>query len=313
MVVGNLGEKATKTLRFYGTEVLRTIRGTRWSLSPVAISRPVFVVGCSRAGTTLVYKTFSESEELGSLQRETHDFWAELHPLGEQWWQSHALTAQDASQRDRDVVSRYFYVHTGRRRFVDKNNQNGLCIPYLYALFPDAHFIYVKRSPGDNINSLIEGWRRPDEFATWSHTLPATVAVDGGAFDRWCFFLPPGWRDYLNAPLEEVCALQYRAMNEALVASRDLVPKGQWTEIFYEDLLRDPVAGFRRTFVEAGVTFTAALERHCKDVLANPYNAFSEIRLDKWRNGDNRERIERVLPSVVAVATAMGYEPRAAA
>lgn len=301
-------EKVVKTLRYYGRGLVQALRGIRWRVSPVAVSRPVFIVGCSRAGTTLVYKTFSEAEELGSLQRETHDFWTELHPLAEQQWRSHALSAAEASSRDREVVARYFYVHTGQHRFVDKNNQNGLCVPYLYALFPDAHFVYVKRSPGDNLNSLIEGWRKPDEFATWSHILPATVAVDGGSFNRWCFFLPPGWRDYLNASLEEVCALQYRTMNEALVACRELVPTRQWTEIFYEDLLRDSVSSFRRAFEAAGIRFSAALECQCAEVMATPYNAFSEIRLDKWRNGRNRERIERVLPSVTAVAKAMGYE-----
>lgn len=308
--VAELEEKVVKTLRHHGRGLVRAMRGFRWSLSPVAVSRPVFIVGCSRAGTTLVYKTFSEADELGSLQRETHDFWAELHPLAEQQWRSHALGAAEASLGDREVVARYFYVNTGRQRFVDKNNQNGLCVPYLYALFPDAHFIYVKRSPGDNLNSLMEGWRKPDEFATWSHILPATVAVDQGAFDRWCFFLPPGWRDYLNASLEEVCALQYRTMNEALVACRERVPARQWTEIFYEDLLRDSVSGFRRAFEAAGIRFSAALERQCADVMATPYNAFSEIRLDKWRDDRNRERIERVLPSVTAVANAMGYEPQ---
>ena len=306
--MAELEEKVVKTLHHYGRGMVRAMRGVRWSLSPVAVSRPVFIVGCSRAGTTLVYKTFSEAEDLGSLQRETHDFWAELHPLAEQQWRSHVLTAADASRRDRDIVARYFYVHTGRQRFVDKNNQNGLCVPYLYALFPDAHFIYVKRSPGDNLNSLMEGWRKPDEFATWSHILPATVAVDEGAFDRWCFFLPPGWRDYLNASLEEVCALQYRAMNEALVTCRSLVPARQWTEIFYEDLLRDPMMSFRVAFGEAGLTFSPALESHCSEVLAKPYNAFSDIRLDKWRDGRNRERIEHVLPLVADIVHDMGYQ-----
>ena len=308
--VADLEEKVAKTLRHYGRCLIRALRGARWSISPPAVSRPVFIVGCSRAGTTLVYKAFSEAKELGSLQRETHDFWAELHPLAEQQWRSHALDANDISPHDRAVVARYFYIHTGRGRFVDKNNQNGLCVPYLYALFPDAHFIYVKRSPGDNLNSLMEGWSKPEEFATWSQTLPATVAVDGGKFTRWCFFLPPGWRDYLGASLEEVCALQYRSMNEALVACRDLVSTQQWTEIFYEDLLRDPAAGFRRAFQAAGIAFSPALERHCAEVLATPYNAFSEIRLDKWRDGRNRACIERVLPSVTAVAKAMGYDLR---
>lgn len=306
--MGNLNEKVAKTLSHYGSYLIRGLRTVHWRLGRLSASRPIFIVGCSRAGTTVVYKTFSEAEELGTLQRETHDFWSELHPLAEQQWQSHALGAKDASPRDREKVGRYFYTYTGRTRFVDKNNQNGLCIPYLHALFPDAHFVYVKRSPGDNINSLIEGWRRPDEFATWSETLPANVAVDQGNFKRWCFFLPPGWHDYVDASLEEVCALQYRTVNEALVQGRMLVPAQQWTEVFYEDLLRNPVEGFRRAFTDAGVYFSPKLQGHCADVLATPYNAFSEIRLDKWRDGGNRERIERVLPNVAAVAKAMGYE-----
>ena len=105
-----------------------------------ALERPIFVVGCSRAGTTLVYKTFSESRELGTLQRETHDFWAMLHPLAERDWRTHALTALDASERDRNIVSRYFFVNTGRRRIVDKNNQNGLCVPYLFRAFSGCTF-----------------------------------------------------------------------------------------------------------------------------------------------------------------------------
>ena len=306
--VDGLAEKINKNIHYYGKASLRTLRGAWWDVRRYPAIRPVFIVGCSRAGTTLVYKTFSEAEELGSLQRETHDFWGELHPLAEHHWESHALAAQDASQRDRDIVTRYFYAHTGQRCFVDKNNQNGLCVPYLYALFPDACIVYVKRSPGDNINSLIEGWGKPQEFATWSDHLPEKVAVDGGRYTRWCFFLAEGWRDYLNASVEEVAAFQYRAMNEAILAARTTIPSGQWTEIFYEDLVRDPVAGFRRAFEDVGVAFSPALERHCAHVLGEPYNAFSEICLDKWRDGRNRERIERVLPVVAAITRAMGYD-----
>jgi hypothetical protein len=306
--VAGLAEKINKTIHYYGKVSLRAVRGAWWDMRRYMAIRPVFIVGCSRAGTTLVYKTFSESAELGSLQRETHDFWSELHPLAGQHWESHALAAEDASPRDCDIVTRYFYAHTGHRRFVDKNNQNGLCVPYLYALFPDACFVYVKRSPGDNINSLIEGWGKPQEFATWSDHLPEKVAVDGGRYTRWCFFLPQGWREYVNASIEEVAAFQYRAMNEAILAARATIPPGQWTEIFYEELVRDPVAGFRRAFEDAGLGFTTALEGHCAKVLGEPYNAFSAIRLDKWHDGRNRQRIEGVLPFVSDVTQAMGYE-----
>ena len=299
--------KVDKTLRHHGQRALVAARSARWDVSHRSLERPIFVVGCSRAGTTLVYKTLSESSELGSLQRETHDFWIGLHPLAEKGWRSHALGASDASTRDRNAVSRYFYAHTGRLRIVDKNNQNGLCVPYLRALFHDAHFVYVKRSPGDNIHSLIEGWGKADEFATWSDNLPTEVRVDGGRYRRWCFFLFDGWQRYVDAPIEEVCAAQYLAMNRAILEASVAIPRAQWTEIQYEDLVRDPVRGFRAAFESCGLAFTPTLERHCAGVLETPYNAFSAIRLDKWREQKNRERIERVLPKLAGLVAEMSY------
>jgi hypothetical protein len=300
-------EKIDKNIRHYGSAAQRAVRGLRWSFGQVPVREPVFVVGCSRGGTTVVYKTLSEADELGSLQRETHDFWAELHPLREKQWRSHALGVADASQRDRDVVGRYFFRYLGARRFVDKNNQNGLCVPYLYALFPDARFVYVKRSPGDNIHSLIEGWGRSDEFATWSESLPHEVRIDGGRYRRWCFFLFDGWRDYLDRSIEEVCAAQFVAMNEAILNARDAIPARQWAEIVYEDVVRDPVGAFRQLWNALDLRFGQRQERHCRNVLQRPYNAFSEIRLDKWREQGNRERIQSVLPRVADVARRMGY------
>ena len=303
--MSELLEKIDKSLRHYGAAAQRAARDLRWSIAPVPVKEPVFVVGCSRGGTTVVYKTLSEADELGSLQRETHDFWAELHPLEEKRWRSHALGAADASQRDRDTVARYFFGHLGARRFVDKNNQNGLCVPYLHALFPDARFVYVKRSAGDNIQSLIEGWGRSEEFASWSKTLPAEVRIDGGRYRRWCFFLFDGWRAYLDRPIEDVCAAQYVAMNEAIIEARATIPPAQWTEIVYEDLVRDPVAAFRAVWSDLGLHFGARQEAHCRNVLGTPYNAFSAIRLDKWKEQRNRSRIEHVLPQVAEVARRM--------
>lgn len=305
--MGEFWEKVDKTLRYHGRQASIALRGAWWRVHPVKANRPVFIVGCSRAGTTLVYKTLSESPELGTLQRETHDFWVGLHPLQKKNWGTHALGAGDASEYDRDFVTRYFYSWTGNPRFVDKNNQNGLCVPYLFSLFPDACFIYVKRSPGDNLNSLIEGWGRPDEFASWSNDLPARVAIENGRYKRWCFFLADGWQKLTDASIEEVCAFQYNAINNAIMEARGLVPESQWTEVFYEDLVRDPVGSFRDTFHHCGIGFDEHVRRHTQDVLQRPYNAFSEIRVDKWKDGVNREKIEQVLPAVHETAIDMGY------
>jgi len=301
-------QKVDKTLRYHGRRAIIGLRGLWWDIRRYKVERPVFVVGCSRAGTTLVYKTLSESRELGTLQRETHDLWAELHPLQDRNWETHALAAGDASDHDRDYIARYFYSWTGKKCFVDKNNQNGLCVPYLRALFPDACFIYVKRNPGDNLNSLIEGWGRPDEFATWSKNLTTTIAIDDGTYKRWCFFLADGWRQFVNARIEDVCAFQYDAINQSILDAKPAIADQHWHEVFYEDLVRDPVGQFRTMFNACGLVFDERLARHCENVLNLPYNAFSAIRVDKWRDGRNKDRIRRVLPTLEKVAKQMGYD-----
>ncbi len=303
----NFIEKVYKTLAFYQGEIIGALRGLHFDMLSVEMHDPVFVVGCSRAGTTLVYKTLSESRGLGSLHRETHDFWAQLHPPAARQWISHEIPPDLANDQDRRLVDKLFYTATGKTRFVDKNNQNGLSIPYLRGLYPDAFFIYVKRHPGDNIHSLIEGWRRADTFATWSDQLPAEVAIENGRFRRWCFFLAEGWRDYLTASIEEVCAFQYREMNQAILAARQAVDPERWCEVRYESILDDPVETFRGIFTHCRIPFDAHLERHCSQVLENPYNAFSKIGKEKWKSTENRDRIEKILPQVWPVAQAMGY------
>ena len=305
--MADLINKISKTLSFHAKRLQRSLRGKWWNIARTPAQRPVIVLGCSRAGTTVVYKTLSESPQLGTLQRETHDFWVDLHPVENKHWNTHALDASDASSQDRDFVTRYFYAWTGRSRWVEKNNQNGLCVPYLQALFPDAVFVYVKRSPGDNINSLIEDWGKPDKYSTWTDQFPEKVAADNGRYTQWCFFLAEGWRDYLNSPIEDVAAFQYNSINRAILDSRAHVPPSQWVEIYYEDLVRDPVAGYKAIYQGCGLDFTPDVEAHCQQVLSKPYDVFGEIKLDKWKEGRTRERVERVLEQVAPVARKMGY------
>ena len=131
--------------------------------------------------------------------------------------------------------------------------------------------------------------------------------MEGGRYRRWCFFLAEGWRNFTSAPIEAVAAFQYEAINRAILDARDAIPATQWVEVFYEDFLRNPAQAFRRVFEGCGLRFDSRLEQHCAQVLDIPYNAFSPIRLDKWKDGRNRERIERALPQVAAIASRMGY------
>ena len=298
--------KVDKTLRFHARRALRASRGAWWSLMGCSAVQPVFVVGCSRAGTTVVYKVLSEATELGSLSRETHDFWDARHPVAARDWSTHALGPEDASPEDRGHVARYFFSQTGKHRWVDKNNQNGLCVPYLNALFPDARFVFVTRHPGDNLASLIEGWLRPEEFATWSRQLEVRVNFEGRALP-WCFFLSDGWRAYANRALEEICAFQYRSMNEALLAAECTLAPERWTRLAYEDLLRAPAETVRGLFTRLGLRYDVRTAERCESALGLSYNAFSTIAVDKWRASPHAARVERVLGGLAPVAARLGY------
>ncbi len=299
--------KVTKTIRHHAYNTLIKIRGAWWDYARPVADRPIFIVSSSRSGTQMLYKTLSESSEIGSLQREIYSIWDSLHHPADKNWDTHTLTADDASQHDRDTITRYFYAHTGKTRFVDKNNQLGLAVPYLHALFPDATFVYIKRSPGDTLNSMIEGWKKPERFAKWSKALPDKIAVDAGVYTHWCFFLPDGWREYQQASVEEVCAYQYRSIHTALLEAKKNIPVSQWFEIFYEDIVNNPVTELRSLFQQLGLSFGGGIEKHAVNLLSKPYDSQFEIRLDKWLDSTHRARIERVLPSLNDIAQAMGY------
>jgi len=309
-----VAEKVDKTARHYGRRFVHGCRDWWWPwVDRRALCRPVLVVGCSRSGTTVTYKTLSLAPDIATLDREAHAFWEALHPAAERGWQVHDLTAGEATDGDREAALRYYHHFLGARRFVDKTNQNGFRIPYLEALFDEPYFVFVKRSPGDNIHSLITGWGRPEEYGDWSVELPAEVRIDRGRYRRWCFFLFDGWRDYLDAPIEEVCARQWQAYNSAVLAARPGIPPERWLEVVYEELLTDPVAVFEALFHRLGLEFSAAVRRHCETVISRPYNAFSRPERDKWRHSVDRARIERVLPMVAETAAALGYTEEVAA
>ncbi|HET9642106.1 MAG TPA: sulfotransferase [Burkholderiaceae bacterium] len=305
--LAELGIKVRKTLQHQARQATVAARGRLWDAMRWPAVRPIFIVGCSRSGTLMLYKTLAESRELGALKRDLYAFWWRLHPPARKQWATNALGAEDATPYDRDAITRHFYAHTGRLRLVGKNNAHGLCIPYLHALFPDAHFVFIKRNPGDTLNSMMDGWARPERFATWSIDLPAEVAVDGERYTRWCFFLVEGWRAYLRSPLEEVCAFQYAAIHRAILDARAGVPSSQWTEVFYEDFIRDPLTGFRRLFASCDLRFDPALQRHAATALTRPFEPQSEIRAGKWREQAHVTRIERVLPALQGLARELGY------
>jgi hypothetical protein len=116
-------------------------------------------------------------------------------------------------------------------------------------LFPNAEVTYIHLTRGfaQSINGLMDGWLYPLGF--FSHDLSkiaCELAIQGYsdtvAFGRkwWKFDLPPNWRKFTEAKLEEVCLNQWHSIHETILQS------GVSTlRVPFEDFVDRPIATLR--------------------------------------------------------------------
>jgi hypothetical protein len=271
----------------------------------------VFVVGCSRSGTTITYETLAAAPQFLSFGWEIPQFWDGLHGPLNNGWASEAAGAADARPRHRDAALRYFYQRLGAGWVLDKTCINAMRIPYLLRLFPRARFVFIHRDGRDNISSMMDGWRhgRTDgrfELSQFFGPFPEPVAIEDGQFREWAFFLAPGWRAYNRASLAEVCAFQWVSANRLALDAKPMVPPDQWIQLRYEDVFDRPVQMFREAFERLGLPFTSEFEARCANL--RPTSVVKgRPRPQKWRE-HNPEAVERVLPTIRPLMQELGYD-----
>jgi len=274
--------------------------------------RPIFLIGCPRAGTSIVLRAFRESSEVRAIDSEGHILWEAYHHPRDRAWDSDALAASDVQRREREYIYCAIRLFVRGRRFIDKTPENCLRIAYLDALFPDATYVFIRRRAPDNVSSLMEGWRARPRFVTYR--LPERLDGLGPlSGNLWSFALVPGWRDLRSASLEEICARQYVACNEAVLDARTRIDASRWLELSYEDLVAAPVDELRRLFDRLELRFTPGVEAFGAALHEVPSaTALTAPREGKWRE-QNGPEIERILPLVEDTERRLGYESLAPA
>lgn len=285
-----------------------------WSISRPQMPDPVFVIGCSRSGTTVTFETISSSGRFLHFDYELPQFWNSLRGPLNNGWQSEAAGAADARPEHRDRALAYFYARLGSGPVLDKTCINTMRVAYLHKLFPEARFVFIQRDGRDNISSMMDGWRlgRTDGgfgLEKFFGPSPEPVAINDGEFREWHFFLPPGWRAYNHASLEEVCAFQWVSANQlALNAGRN-IPANQWIQVRYEDIFENPVSMFRNVFERLDVPFDEKMQAHCAGLAGRPTSIVKGTpKKQKWKES-NPDAIERILPTIAPLMREMGYDP----
>jgi Sulfotransferase family len=273
-----------------------------------APGEPVLVIGCPRAGTSALQELLVRSPELGSVHSEGHILWDPYHHPRDRGWDSDALGAADVSDRERAYIYLAIRMFARAPRFVDKTAESCLRIPYLLELFRNARFVFLHREAAGNVNSLIEAWRARPRFV--KYRLPETLDGLGElSGNRWSFALIPGWRELRDAPLEEICARQYVACNQAALDGLAAVDPSRRFDLSYERMFSEPLASARELYAWLGLEFAPEIESYAAALDRTPsFTALTAPRPDKWRE-QNPEAIERILPLTAATERRLGYEP----
>ncbi len=190
------------------------------------------------------------------------------------------------------------------KRILEKTVSNCFRLGFVNEVFPDAKIIYPLREGCNNVNSIINGWFHPKRFFTYDIPLPLNIC--GYNFNKWKFVLPPGWHEYINKSIEEICAFQWISCHRHMLAEIQKEKyKNRVLKIKLEDISANPQKWLKviADFVEL------PYDDYFKSIKGNlpiVNSADNCISPDKWKN-QNKQRIEKILPLIQPVMKELGY------
>jgi hypothetical protein len=235
--------------------IARRVRRALWQFAaaPTALTRPVFVVGCGRSGTTILGETLGAHREVAYLN-EPRDIWR--YDRRTDIWSRRAerrggrlcLRAADVDPAIASKIARTFATELhlrGARRLVEKLPINAFRIAYLSTMFPDALFVHVIRNGQDVARSIGQLAERGQWFGR-----------DGY---KWRLLAQHAEANGLG-PLAGLCAsvdlrglLEWRLSVRAAREELAKLPEERWLEIRYEDFVHRPAAACERLARFAGL------------------------------------------------------------
>jgi hypothetical protein len=216
-----------------------------------AFGRPIFIISPPRSGSSLLFELLARSPGVWSIGGESHAVIEAFSSLTvqENGW-SNRLTQKQATPEVAAALKRAFYlqlrdsvggspgVGLESLRFLEKTPKNSLRLPFLHAIFPDARFVVLCRTPEATISSMLEGWQS-NAFLSY----PNLPGLKG-----WNFLLPAGWQTLVGRPLVEVVASQWASTIRILLEDLKAVPEQQCYRVDYETLLSTPEATMQALF-----------------------------------------------------------------
>lgn len=284
--------------------------------------RPIFILSAPRSGSTFLFELLSCFDEPWGWHAEMDQVWWTYFPYERLEKPNDYVGGEELTPPLARRLRRDFYRHAlwarqeqgrqtswgqqlglGRVRYLDKTIANCFHMGVLTRLFPDALYVHLVRDGRATISSMLEGWQDPERF-----TKPGLRALipAGSTIAHWAYPAPPGWRETLRRPLEEICAWSWRQHVEAAEAALRAVPEGQKQLVRYEDLVADPGNAAREMACFCDLRWSP---RVAEFLARRPLSrtTVSAPESDKWRRLHGEE-MNRIFPTIAVAMRRLGYE-----
>jgi tetratricopeptide (TPR) repeat protein len=161
---------------------------------PSVLQSPVFVIGFPRSGTTMLEQMLDAHPDFRSMDERGYVY--QLIERMKHAGQRYPADLADLTQDDADQLRAVYWQlvgHTlpdlGRRRLIDKNPLNLLCLPLIMRLFPAARIILCIRHPCDVVLSCYMQAFRSPAFMVMCSSLPKLARGYADAFGQCCAHL----------------------------------------------------------------------------------------------------------------------------
>jgi hypothetical protein len=226
------------------------------------LSNPIFVVGCSRSGTTMFIECFHQHPDLCD--------WSEAAQIMELNFYSknidHFKEGGSLSGFDAFRIRFMFGFKRKlmrRKYFVNKHPENSLRIKWIKLIFPGAKFIHMYRDGRAVIASNFVRTKKDSFRKDWPF----------GQFPK-----PIKWRNYLSLPLYKQFSYQWLDITQYIqkVLRKD-VSVNEYVEISYEDFCREPLRILRKLDLFCGLNPDRRLADPKLNTLVSRNNKWKEL------------------------------------
>ncbi|HKU50400.1 MAG TPA: sulfotransferase [Nitrososphaera sp.] len=270
------------------------------------ISRPIFIIGIQRSGTTILDNLFTRHKETAFFEGFCNRYYMSPWKFRLIPFQVRRYKARPASTEGRvwrryfreidyvdetmltDEMRRYYYsairaelAAFRAKRFVNKNPSHCLRLRWLDAMFPDAMYILIWREPKAVVNSIYRKMLSYWEMqlnTEYEHGYKGYVTIKE-VFGKQVSKL-------------ESCINFYKYNREMLEKDLPIISSERLTRVSYEEFIERPRQELARLYDFAGLSWYDGLEKYVPEKLILENNSKWEALAER-----DREILETAFPS----------------